>query len=510
MIDYILNTDDQILKGLTMDNLILTGWFWKDYAVAAAVALRHYNKKADIRGVSTHRLPEMLNEVGNKYKEIAILGVGLTGDTELLEKALTKLQKHNVKVHWISALDFPEYIGEGIRSKLDSFICYDDGITEAVSQCFKEPYGDIAKLAAPAVPKDLRPYHELLEAAMYFYRNFQDQNAYSKAIEYIAGNIRENSWSHSERKMIEHYRRYGHRELVGKSEVMMSLHDRINRIAPRDKARVFIYGESGTGKETIAMFIHTKSPRKDEPFCTFNCASVTPNLLEDRFFGHEKGAFTGASEQKKGLFEIANGGTLFLDEIGELPLDAQGVLLRVLEGGRFTRVGGTEEVSVDVRLITATNRNLAELVREGKFREDLYHRLCVVQIRAPSLREHKEDIEQIANGRWLKEHHRRLTPEQIEVLKTYDYPGNVRELLNILERASVLDESDFAKLLKEHKEMTAGLKPSSETKEEIPDELEVAKRIHVKRVYEKYGKNLTKTAKALKAVRNTVKKYLED
>ncbi|MBO5689164.1 MAG: sigma-54-dependent Fis family transcriptional regulator, partial [Lentisphaeria bacterium] len=347
------------------------------------------------------------------------------------------------------------------------------------------------------------------EAAMYFYRNFQDERAYGMAIYHIAHNEPESRWGSNEKQMIEYYRRYGHRELVGKSDMMMDLRDRIKRIAPRDKARVFIYGESGTGKETIAMFIHQKSLRKDEPFCTFNCASVTPNLLEDRFFGHEKGAFTGANEQKKGLFELANGGTLFLDEIGEMPLEAQGVLLRVLEGGRFTRVGGSEEISVDVRLITATNRDLAELVREGKFREDLYHRLCVVQIHAPSLREHKEDIEQIANGRWLKEHHRRLSPEQIEVLKTYDYPGNVRERNNILERASVLDEPDFAKLLKEHKEMTAGLKAASETQEDVPDELDAAIRLHVKRVYEKYAHNLTHTANALKAARNTVKKYLE-
>ena len=492
-----------------MDNLILTGWFWKDYAIAAAVALRHY-KKADIYGVSTRRLPEMLNEIGTKYKEIAILGVGLTGDPELLEKALSKLQKNKVQVRWISALDFPEYIGDNIRKKLDSFICYDDGITEATSQYFKQSYNDIAPLASQEVPKNLRSLHELLDAAMYFYRNFQDEKAYGMAIYHIAHNEVESRWGSNEREMIEHYRRYGHRELVGKSDVMMDLQDRINRIAPRDKARVFIYGESGTGKETIAMFIHTKSPRKNEPFCTFNCASVTPNLLEDRFFGHEKGAFTGANEQKKGLFELADGGTLFLDEIGEMPLEAQGVLLRVLEGGRFTRVGGTEEVSVNVRLITATNRDLAELVREGKFREDLYHRLCVVQIHAPSLREHKEDIEQIANGRWLKEHHRRLEADQIEVLKSYDYPGNVRELLNILERAIVLDESDFSKLLKEHKEMTAGLKSANENKEEIPDELEAAVRIHVKRVYEKYDRNLTKTAEALKAARNTVKKYLDN
>ena len=492
-----------------MDNLILTGWYWKDYAVAAAVALRHY-KKADIKAVSTHRLPEFLNEVGTKYKEIAILGVGLCNNIELLEKALNKLQKNKVKVRWISAMDFPDRVNENIRKKLDSFICYDDGITEAVSQCFNISYSDIAPLASQEVPKNMYIYHELVDAAAYSYRNYQNETDYAWAVNMIANKESEASLSKSEwaNKLLTHYRRYGHRELVGKSDVMMNLHDRINRIAPRDKARVFIYGESGTGKETIAMFIHTKSPRKNEPFCTFNCASVTPNLLEDRFFGHEKGAFTGANEQKKGLFEIANGGTLFLDEIGEMPLEAQGVLLRVLEGGRFTRVGGTEEISVDVRLITATNRNLAELVREGKFREDLYHRLCVVQIHAPSLREHKEDIEQIANGRWLKEHHRRLEAGQIAVLKTYDYPGNVRELLNILERAIVLDESDFAKLLKEHKEMTAGLK--METKEEIPDELEAAVRIHIKRVYEKYNRNLTRTAEALKAARNTVKKYLED
>ena len=491
-----------------MKTLILTGWFWKDYAVAAAVALRHY-KSAEIRGMSTRRLPEFLLETGNKYQEIAILGVGLTGDAELLDKALTKLQKNGVHVRWISSKDFPENIGENIRQKLDHFLCYDDGITEAVSQCFNEPYADIAPLAEQEVPKNLRPVHELLEAAMYFNRNFQDERAYGTAIYHIAHNEPESRWGANEKQMIEHYRRYGHRELVGKSDVMMELHDRINRIAPREKARVFIYGESGTGKETIAMFIHTKSPRKNEPFCAFNCASVTPNLLEDRFFGHEKGAFTGANEQKKGLFEIADGGTLFLDEIGEMPLEAQGVLLRVLEGGRFTRVGGSTEISVDVRLVTATNRDLAELVREGKFREDLYHRLCVVQIHAPSLREHKDDIEQIANGRWLKEHHRRLEAEQIEVLKSYDYPGNVRELLNILERASVLDEADFARILAEHRAMTAGLKPAGQA-EESPDELDSAIRLHVKRVYEKYDRNLTRTAEALKAARNTVRKYLEE
>ena len=491
-----------------MDYLILTGWGYPDYAVAAAIALRYY-KKAEIKGMSTRRLPEYLNDVNCKYKEIVILGVGLSGDVELLEKALVRLQKNQVRVRWISALDFPDCAGEGIRSNLESFICCGDTLSHAVSVCLGVPYDDIAPLIEPVAPGKLRARHELLNAAMYFYRNYQDERAYPAAIMYIAANEPESRWGDWAVQMISHYRRYGDRELVGKSAVMTALQERINRVAPRDKVRVFIYGESGTGKETIAAFIHNKSPRRGEPYHAFNCASVTPNLLEDRFFGHEKGAFTGANEQRKGLFEISDGGTLFLDEIGEMPLEAQGVMLRVLEGGRFTRIGGTEEISVNVRLITATNRDLARMVREGKFREDLYHRLCVVQIHSPALREHKEDIARIANGYWLKEHRRRLEPEQIEVLKTYDYPGNVRELLNILERASVLGEMDFAKLLDEHRTMTAGLQKPESTVVEMPDELDAVIRLHVKNVYRKYDNNLTRTAEALKTARNTVRKYLE-
>ncbi len=191
---------------------------------------------------------------------------------------------------------------------------------------------------------------------MYVYRNYQDEKAYGNAIRHIACGDPESRWSDVEKQMIEHYKRFGNRELVGKSDAMQDLLERINLIAPRDHARVLIFGESGTGKETVALQIHNKSPRRNEPYIAFNCASVTPNLLENRFFGYEKGAFTGASEMKRGLFEQANGGTLFLDEIGELPLEAQGILLRVLEGGRFTRMGGRDEIEVNVRLIAAANR----------------------------------------------------------------------------------------------------------------------------------------------------------
>ena len=252
---------------------------------------------------------------------------------------------------------------------------------------------------------------------------------------------------------------------------------------------------------------------RNEPFFAFNCASVNPELLESRFFGHEKGAFTGVHEQRQGLFELADGGTLFLDEIGELPLEAQGTLLRVLEGGRFMRLGGKEEIKTDVRLVTATNRNLPRMVREGKFREDLFMRLNVVQIRVPPLREHKEDIRDIADIWWFEKFRRHLAEEQIAALMTYDYPGNVRELLNLLERAAVLDEMDFTRLLNKHKEMIAGLQDSDRQETGgivAPDELEEVIRQHVKKVFLKYAQNLSRASAALKISRNTLRKYVQE
>ena len=204
-------------------------------------------------------------------------------------------------------------------------------------------------------------------------------------------------------------------------------------------------------------------------------------------------------------------GTLFLDEIGEMSIEVQAILLRVLEGGRFMRVGGKEELRCDVRLVTATNRDLPTLVREGRFREDLYQRLNVVQMRTPSLREHKDDIPIIANAWWRKFHGNRTLGEgQIAALMDYDYPGNVRELVNILDRATALEEDDFDLLMREHKEMNAGLAGNLELKSgRVPDRLEDAIRLHIRRVYEKYGQNLSRAAEALDVSRNTVRKHLQ-
>jgi len=206
------------------------------------------------------------------------------------------------------------------------------------------------------------------------------------------------------------------------------------------KASVLIRGESGTGKELVAKAIHFASPRKDKPFIAVNCAALNENLLESEMFGHEKGAFTGADKQRIGRFELADGGTLFLDEVGDLPLSTQVKLLRVLQEQTFERVGSSKTISVDVRVIAATNRDLASLMKEGKFRDDLYFRLNVVTLEIPSLRERKEDIKPLVEY-YIKKFSgegKEFSKEAYDALMKYDFPGNVRELENIIQRAVVL------------------------------------------------------------------------
>lgn len=531
----------KVKANMSSNNLILTGWGWTEYACAAALALRHF-KDADVLGMSTRRLPEFLDELKPpSWRTIVIFGVGLTGAPERLASALKRLKADGVRVFWISALPIPDELSPRTAAELKkSMKIYvnEDGLLEAAGALFKLPFGDLTPLLHD---KPRSAYHKacrtLLDAAMYAYRNYQDEVSYGAAIAHIANADPEKNWGTAERQLMDHFKRYGGRELAGKSEANNELLAKINQVAPHDDARVIIYGESGTGKETVAQLIHNKSPRREEPFLAFNCASVTPNLLESRFFGHEKGSFTGANERKDGLFKLADGGTLFLDEIGELPLEAQGILLRVLEGGRFTRLGGTEEIETNVRLITATNRDLAAMVRDGKFREDLYFRLNVFPIRIPPLRERISDVEQIADGWWLRHCRCHLTRAQLKVLMSYDYPGNVRELINLLERATVFEKPDFTKIVEDNRSMTANLRNTSASEnastsnppttttsetpkssslnepansEDIPDELDAVIRLHVRRVYEKYNRNLTKTKEALHIARNTLKKYLKD
>ncbi len=239
-----------------------------------------------------------------------------------------------------------------------------------------------------------------------------------------------------------------HGEIIGTAEPMRELMRMVAKVG-RTKARVLITGESGTGKELVARAIHEASDRHDHAFVKVNCAAIPRELIESELFGHERGAFTGATGQKKGLFEVADGGTLFLDEIGDMDLDAQAKVLRVLQSGELTRVGGHTPIQVDVRVLAATHRNLQEMAGNGEFREDLFFRLAVVPIRMPPLRERLVDVPLLArhfitqaceeNGLARRE----ISPDALAALARHDWPGNVRELRNVIERMVVLSDGDL-------------------------------------------------------------------
>ncbi len=231
--------------------------------------------------------------------------------------------------------------------------------------------------------------------------------------------------------------------MIGECEAMQALFRNIKKVAPTDST-VLVLGESGTGKELVARAVHEQSQRKDGPLISVNCAAIPETLIESELFGHEKGAFTGANANRKGLVEAADGGTLFLDEIGELPLEAQARLLRLLQEKEVRRVGSVQSKTVDVRLVAATHRNLKNLAREGRFREDLYYRLHVVELRLPPLRERGKDVEKLARELLIRTARKMAKPEltfsqeAVEAIGQYRWPGNVRELENAIERAVIL------------------------------------------------------------------------
>ena len=241
---------------------------------------------------------------------------------------------------------------------------------------------------------------------------------------------------------------YHFTHIVGHSERMREVFDLVARVARSDTATVLITGESGTGKEIVARAIHDSSTRASGPFHPLNCAAIASNLLESELFGFEQYAFTDAKKAKRGLLELAEGGTLFLDEVGEMPLDMQAKLLRVLETKSFFRLGGNKEVKINVRVLAATNRNLEQAMKEGTFRADLFYRLAVLQIPLPPLRERPGDILLFASrfiddfNKSLARNVRHIAPEAQRLLLAYEWPGNIRELKNVIERALILSNSD--------------------------------------------------------------------
>ncbi len=307
---------------------------------------------------------------------------------------------------------------------------------------------------------------------------------------------------------------HGALEIIGKGPAIKHVAQLLQKAAPTDTT-VMIVGESGTGKELFARACHMLSPRKDNPFVAINCAAIPHQLLENELFGSEKGAFTGAVSRKIGKFELANKGTIFLDEIGDLDLDLQAKLLRVLQERSFERLGGTYLISVDVRIIAATNRDLMNLVKEKKFREDLYYRLSVFPIRVPPLRERKEDIRLLVDHILKKlRSDKNISPRAIEKLKRYDWPGNIRELENTIERANII-----AKKTIQPEDILLPERKVSLSKEELPKTLraaasagrELAEVEVIKKTLEKTRNNKSEAARRIgvsyKTLLNRIKKY---
>ncbi|MEK7790222.1 MAG: sigma-54-dependent Fis family transcriptional regulator [Deltaproteobacteria bacterium] len=305
-------------------------------------------------------------------------------------------------------------------------------------------------------------------------------------------------------------------KIIGQSKSLKQLLNMIDRIAPTH-VTILIQGESGTGKELIARRLHEKSSRAKGPYVAINCGTLNEHLLKSELFGHEKGAFTGAHMLKKGLVETAHGGTLFMDEIAETGKGIQAKLLRFLQDGEFYRVGGKTPLKVDVRIISATNKDLEKEVKEGQFREDLFFRLNTITLRVPPLRKRIEDIEPLLHyflepDPWSRIKGKKIHPDAIELLKQYDWPGNIRELQNTVERLKILSEGDeiTTEDIRNHIKFTSPTKMETETHGPILA-LEEIEKTHILRTLFFYEGNKTKTATALgitiKTLYNKLNRY---
>ncbi|MDP2303591.1 MAG: sigma-54 dependent transcriptional regulator [Ignavibacteria bacterium] len=307
--------------------------------------------------------------------------------------------------------------------------------------------------------------------------------------------------------------------LIGNSKAMRKIKELIEKVAPTD-ARILITGENGTGKELVARSLHQKSERSEKPFIDVNCAAIPNELIESELFGHERGSFTGASQQRIGKFELANKGTLFLDEIGDMSLQAQAKVLRAIEDGRIERVGGSKKIDVNVRIVSATNKNLADEIEKGNFREDLFHRLNVIPIEIPPLRERLEDIPEIVDviAKEIANRYKKLAPvfseDALAIFKGLSWKGNIRELRNVVERIIIIvnnnpiERKDIDFLLPNEKLSIDTLIDGSNS---FQDFKEKAERAFILKQLELNGWNISKTAELLEIQRshlyNKMKKY---
>ena len=513
--------------------MIMTGWGLQEYAPAAAMLLRCVFdcNAAEVQGVSQRYLPEALKKCEESCSEVYVLGIGLTYDPKAVAAELRKLKEAGVKVWWISRLPIPqdiavEFMEKDGSSVFQNVVVKEGGtLLDAVRAAFPKRIseGDVAEFF-PHLNERLNgrrskstseegKYRHLFVAADWKHKTDREMGCYPSAICHLARGVKYDHIDPKLHAIVDYYNKWGNRELIGDSEHICKVREMAEDAAKNDESdvRVLITGPSGTGKETVAQMIHRKSSRAQAAFLTFNCACTTENLFESKLFGCVEGAFTG-SKNSEGLFETAADGTLFLDEVAELNLYMQGQLLRVLQDGDYLKVGESLPRKIrNVRVIAATNKDLVQLVNEGRFREDLYYRLNVIQIRMKALSQHSEDIPQIARTIWRRETGGALTADQCEALKKYDYPGNARELENMLTLARVRKITDFAELVRIWKQQNKGLHHAASAREsdDADETVDSAVKRHVLMVADKYpGISITELARKLGKCPNTVRDIL--
>ena len=527
-----------------------------DHLAAAAIALRRF-PGAQLEFASMGVLPEVLRPfAGEGYDEVHLLGIGLgEADPEQLGAVFGALVSGGATLVWHSVgVPVPPELPPEVRALFTPRVGNEGSLAERLA---KELGVGNATFILSLLGERSRSgmaadWRRRLDAASWSFSNTHDWGMLRTTAKDLAEGVAPERWGEPTKRLLENYRSFGSRELQASGPRMRPLRKEIGLVAASGVRRVLVTGESGVGKETVAQQLHVQSGRRG-PYLAFNCATVARDLVESRLFGHVRGAFTGATSDEPGLFRAANGGTLFLDEIAELSLDVQGVLLRVLQDGVVLPMGGTEETPVNVLVVAATNRDLTELVREGRFREDLYWRLSLVELHVPPLRDRKADFPQIVRSEWRKKAPGRkpLAKEEIDALRAYDWPGNVRELGNVLERAAIFPDRPLAELVEEERARAvrlvaapaagvpaaapaavpavappapaaapaavAAAAPAAPPPPPVlaasaaddPENLEEAVRAHMLRVYHRYGDNLTAAARALGVTRNTLRERVK-
>jgi len=513
--------------------VVVVTYYGLDGACAGAMALLAH-PSAEVVATSAARIGQSLCDLAESRKgtsEIHICGVGVHCNWEEVARPALKLRRGGSTVTW--------YCGRGyLKSREEDFArfctsAFEDQATNTQCVCTNLGLGDhpntgpILQLArhdpnigkAPKRPSEEQAFWiDLINASVAQYFKYQDEDAYRATIRKLSAL----SWDKGDERDVAVFRGSGFRHVLwGKSRAMSDLRGTIRKCAELDEP-VLISGESGVGKEYVAHLLHERSARAMGPFIPVNCALFAGNaaLANSVLFGHVRGAFTGAIEDRSGAFVSADSGMLFLDEVSELPAEVQAKLLRVLEDGWVTPEGSDKPRKVDVRVLAATNRQLPALVREGRFRADLYHRLDILQIRVPSLRQHIEDVGQIAQSLLPSltpgEGKKKLAAKDLQLLQGYDWPGNVRQLIKVLKRATYLgmplgevieEERSLGVLVEVEKDMSGRSPLWPLSADEIQPMREV-RRQYAARALELNGGNITATAKMLGVAVNTLRSYL--